>query len=911
MGKGCLKSIFYFGWAWVMWSQGAQAAWGQIEALAGQPFGVAEVTVAYTPLDSALTYDSSSFSVTSPDHRVAYPAFDGFRRRLRLVNGPATGQLTVMFLFRGSEPFDVTICTPIPQTIHVVPGSARNDNVRDRLLRRWWRTYSAFLRDQAADSDYPPIAETYLSAMLSRRLGQTTPLLDRLRENAPGSTGTSTGDDTAAQTLKLLAGAEELRMATLRNSSLGLRTDTDMGTLPMPPAPAWRQLTFGPLPQEPTVEPMAMRVPRECFYVRFGQYANYLWLNALMEDYGGDLRTMFSARGMRAAVNERAQDQLAMRSGLLAELLGPQAIADVAMIGMDTFTREGAAVGAVFEAKNGLLEVDLTRQRQEALFREQNRGATITTEKIGDRDVSFLSTPDNRLRSYYLVDGNYHLVTNSRRIVERFLEVREGTDSLGASEEFRSARLSIPTSRDDTIFVYFSSAFFENLLSPAYQIELNRRLQAATDLELITLAGLAARNEGLPGESLDELVAAGLLPRGFGQRADGSGPIEAQSGLLDSLRGARGFFLPVPDVRIDGISAAEQARYAAQSAYYAEHWKQMDPLLIAIKRFSLPDAGRERVTIDALISPLDETKYGWYLALLGEPTRFHLSPPTGSLVSAEAALRGGLIFPGIPAHTLFVGVQDRDTLPVPQRIDGPRMLEIIRSLPAYLGAWPKPGFLDVLPLGLGGRPGADGFTQLLLGIWRWQGRGFSVLSMERNILEDVDRQIGFLEEDDLAQVRIQVGDLSAAKFRTWIDARSFTRAGQISQGNAQFLGILTQQLGVPQADALTTGEALLDALLKCPLRGEYHLTGDEGAQTWTSTQLPPAGARTKMPDGYTAPPLEWFRGLEARLLRTPERIVLRAHVDMQRKEREPLLNLPLFDSRKKAAESETPDSGGP
>jgi hypothetical protein len=155
-----------------------------------------------------------------------------------------------------------------------------------------------------------------------------------------------------------------------------------------------------------------------------------------------------------------------------------------------------------------------------------------------------------------------------------------------------------------------------------------------------------------------------------------------------------------------------------------------------------------------------------------------------------------------------------------------------------------------------------------------------------------------------------VGDLSAAKFRTWIDARSFTRAGQISQGNAQFLGILTQQLGVPQATALTTAEDLLDAQLKCPLRGEYQLTGDEGAQIWTSTQLPPADARGKMPEGYTAPPLEWFRGLEARLLRTPERIVLRAHVDMQRKEREPLLKLPRFDSRKKPAESETPDSGG-
>ena len=328
MGNLCRKSLAVCGFAWAVCSYGVQErqsrgpirgpgpraqSRGPVEALAGRPFGVAEVTIGFTPLDSAVTYDSSSFRVTTPDQRVAYPAFDGFRRRLRLVNGPATGQLTVMFLFRGDEPFDVTICTPAPQTVRVVPELPRNANARDRLLRRWWRTYCGFLRDQAADSDYPPIAETYLSAMLSRRIGLPAPFLERLRESASGGSATSFEDDTAAQTFKLLAGAEELRMATLKNSCLGLQIETESGTLPLPPAPAWRQLTFAPLPQEPAVEPLAMRVPQECFYVRFGQYANYLWLNALMEDYGGDLRTMIGVRGVRAAVNERAQNQFAMR----------------------------------------------------------------------------------------------------------------------------------------------------------------------------------------------------------------------------------------------------------------------------------------------------------------------------------------------------------------------------------------------------------------------------------------------------------------------------------------------------------------------------------------------------------------------------------------------------------------------
>jgi len=39
-----------------------------------------------------------------------------------------------------------------------------------------------------------------------------------------------------------------------------------------------------------------MHVPEECFYVRFGRFSNYLWLNHLLDDYGGDLAQMITLR---------------------------------------------------------------------------------------------------------------------------------------------------------------------------------------------------------------------------------------------------------------------------------------------------------------------------------------------------------------------------------------------------------------------------------------------------------------------------------------------------------------------------------------------------------------------------------------------------------------------------------------
>ncbi len=572
---------------------------------------------------------------------------------------------------------------------------------------------------------------------------------------------------------------------------------------------------------------------------------------------------------------------------------------------MDTFTREGAALGAVFEARGSLLGVDLVRQRHEALFREKDNGATLTTVQISGRDVSFLSTPDNRLRSYYLVDGKYHLVTNSRVIVQRFLAVADGQGSLGENSEFRYARSVVPTSREDTIFVYFSSAFFRNLLSPQYQIELQRRMQAATDIELVALARMAAAAEAVPGQTLDELVNCDLLPPGFADRSDGSEPIVSDRGISDSLRGARGYFTPVPDVAIESVSRVEYDRYTRQADYYAKNWKQVDPLLVALKRYQLPGKGGERITVDAFITPMNDVKYQVVMSSLGDPSRHRLVPPEDNLISIDAALRGGILFPAIPPHRLFLAVQDHVPLAEYRPNDVLRLLRIVRTTPGFLGAWPKPGFLDLLPLVRADMPDQDGFSQLPLGLLRWQGRGFSVLSLDQGILTQASQQLGFVEEDDAAQIRVRVGDLSESKFGGWLNAMGYERARQVSVANARFLGIFTQQLKVPRADAKRVAEDVLNAKLVCALGGEYELRPYGETSLWCSTSWP-ATNDYRVPDDYVTPPLDWFRGLDARLVKYPDRLVIHSHIDMQRQGREPTISLPFFGTSSKQLENAQP-----
>jgi len=870
-------------------------AWADVEAYPGQPFGVARISLPLNAADAKLAFASGGFAVQERDGRALYPVFtEG--RVLRLLdqilggdNASAPSAIDVLFLFTGDGPMDVTLSTPTARRVTITPRPARNPRFVDRLLMRWWREYNATVRDRVNAADYPPLVETYLTSMLSRRLGLEPPLLSRVEQPTPGE---------PAKTMQLLMGLESLRMATLRKTNLGQLPVGEVANIPAPADIQWTPLPSPVEPSDVEIEPIAMHVPHECFYIRFGSFTNYLWMERLLKDYGGDLGGMITLRGHDAQLGQRMQDQIVLHQSALAEVMGPAVISDVAFIGRDIYLRDGAAVGMLFQARNPLLGVDLNEQRAEILAAEKDNGATEKTVEIAGRDVSFLSTPDNRIRSFYVVDGDYHLVASSRAVVERFLEVSQakGAGSLGASPEFRYARTIMPTAREDTIFAYFSSAFFQGLISPQYQIELNRRLRAVTEMELLELARWAARVERKRADTVDDLVGGGLLPAGFGRRPDNSEPIVADGKMLDSLRGARGTFTPIPDVPIEFVTRSEATQLAAQAAFYRDRWQSMDPLMVGVKRYALEGERMERIAIDAHVSPFSEGKYGWMTSLLGPPTKVRIRPAPGDIITAQAVVEGGQLSNLVPPHHLFLGIQDNAPLTDMRSAGILQTLTTLQTTPGYLGAWPKPGFLDWLPLGLGGGPpDAHGYSRLLFGLWRRQWDVFSVLSFDPHLLAHVSPHLIPEEAESEAQVRIRVGDLSTAQLQTWVNSLAHARSHQASLGNAKLLHALSQQLGVPRDEARSVAERLLDAKLMCTLGGDYQLAQRPGrVALWQSTHWPDpvTGA---LPAEYRAPLLDWFRGMEAEMTMYEDCVILHAVLDMQRKPSEKKVQLPFFN----------------
>ena len=655
--------------------------------------------------------------------------------------------------------------------------------------RTWWRQYATAAQQQTRQGDYPPLVETYLTTVLGQRLGLEPPLLGRLLDpQRPRSTG--------RDSLLLLLNAESMHLQALEQSLSTSRIDAGPADQPVPEDIAWSAREIPAAAATMPLEPIASHVPEECFYVRFGSFDNYLWLRQLLEDYGGDIGRMVTARGQDAGINERLENQLGLKETTLAKLLGGQVIADVALIGRDTYVGEGAAIGILFQARNSaLLQNDLMTQRREAVARAAQAGATMTSVDVAGQSVSLASTPDNRLRSFYIAEGPYHLVTTSRAIVARFLEAAQGIRPLDATAEFRLARQTLPLDRDDTVFAYLSPAFFRGLMSPQYQIELRRRMRAVADLEVLQMAQWAAKVEGLDS-SLTSLIRAGLLPRNIEQRPDGSHPIPRGNQWADEPRGARGTFVPIPDMELRSVTPAEAAQYQQIAAFHRDQWDHMDPLTVTLKRFSLEQEGRERLRIEARMLPFDRQKYGLVTSIVGPPSQMQLRPAAEDIASIQLVLQGGRLRPEVGPHLLFLGLRDVDVPLDLGRRSLLRTLLILRAAPAYLGAWPMLGLLDLWPLGTA--PDSQGYSQLPLGLWRRQtSEGLSLLSFDQAILASTVPQLAIERGDYPAQVRVRIGDLSQAKIRSWLNALHYQRAYETSVGNTRMLHALSQQLGVP------------------------------------------------------------------------------------------------------------------
>lgn len=923
-----------------------------VEAIAGEPYGVARIVL---PAGQIAPRSSVRVIVSNQESRVFFPAIDFVEAEITPVvppsptptDRPRLGALVqrirgavqqakdqidppellrIQFLFTGDTSFRIQLSGDVERVIEVTPKQqsvGRDGSNLSDLRLSWWNGYVAQAEQQIERSDYPSIIENYLVHMLGNRFGYPIPELAKSSSKKEPQTD-------PLPTIALVAGVESLR-AELHRETLMQNQVSNRKKVPIPGPPPWIELPSPTVPENLQIEDIAMHVPPECFYIRFGSFSNFLWFKQFGESRGGDLAQLAVLRGMNYQTNDRIERMLNAKTTLVGKLFGDSIISDMAIIGQDLYLQEGPTMGVLFEAKNlPLLKSSLQSDRTAALKQYADQGAKIESVRIAGEEVSLLSTADNRLRSFMVEQDKYLLLTTSQKMAERFLSLHKGSPSLGQLPSFRFARFSMPLSNDYSIFAYLSSEFFRNLVSPQYQIELRRRLKAIAAIEIAEMASRVAKAEARNlkndyGGSLARMIDGGYLPPGFQDRVDGSQTLFYQEGWYDSLRGARGSFLPIADVPLLDCTQEEYQAYQEQAHFYASKWQQTDPLMFGVRRFSHDEQTNvEKLVLEGYIAPLGREKYGFLSSFLGEPVQTEIELPKEDVIHIQAHLSGdGILGRTSIDHVLFAGMKDM-VPPIPGETKGLlAILRVLRSIPGYIGTWPSPGYLDRLPFGLGGGiVDALGYSRTLFGLWRWQGNGFSVVSFDRAIVDQCVSLMKAVPAEDFAQGRIHVGDLKNSQVASFFNILSFRRAAQASRGNSMLLDSIQQQLHIPPEDSLRVAESLLDAKLQCPLGGSYVLGGIDGSsRLWTSTawrtSIEKASASSTaigfdhdhaLPTAsYRVPWLEWFRGAHLHLTQLPQRLVLVGSLSMERlptthsgKEAEkdqelPKMNLDLFN----------------
>ncbi|MBN2292192.1 MAG: hypothetical protein JXM70_07190, partial [Pirellulales bacterium] len=287
----------------------------EVEAIAGEPYGIGRISVRFP--DQALPdpLGSKGISLWEKNGRILYPVVqipsDNTIIKNLLLDSPLleggpvrqevagilqgflnqSPKTTVYFLFHGREPLDVTLQTRGARRLRIVPRGPGQafEHAHARLLSQWWlelnRKPGGLLQGKP---DYPPLVSNYLQSLMAVRMGLPFPDEDEEQD----------WWTQIEEQIGLFLGTESVLLAAERARMLGLEPMDQTADLPLPNPIKWPPLEFPAAAKDVKIESIAKRVPAECLYVRFGNYANFMWIQDTLKKWGGDISNLVSLRGL-------------------------------------------------------------------------------------------------------------------------------------------------------------------------------------------------------------------------------------------------------------------------------------------------------------------------------------------------------------------------------------------------------------------------------------------------------------------------------------------------------------------------------------------------------------------------------------------------------------------------------------
>ena len=890
-----------------------------VETFLGKPFSTGSLELKFEPGHGPVIYPDQQLFLDATDKRAHYITFELIYQEPKGELRMMVDRIRIIFLLRGVDPCQLSLSSVNGVLLDRQNIKLLDDNNRhSELLRQWWTQFSVIPTSYSREQR--ELKESLLDVLARRlQLPGPWPAIAKIEDGV---------DETSLEHqfergIGMLFGIESVKLAMHADTALSQSGRREKADQPIPARPTLQSVAIPEAPPATWIEPIAMHVPAECFYLRTGSLANYRQFRQFLVGWGGGLNDIVSTRAIDHQSRERIEGQLGLSPDQIATDTFDKLIADMALIGCDPMFDDGASIGILFQARNSddLASVLKVQRNQARLRVPESVESRVTVE---NHNVSFLTSDDHRIRSFYAIDGNFHLVTNSYHLLSRFLQASKGAGSLGRLNEFRYARDQTkeigPNSQQQPLaMLYLSDPFFQNLISPHYRIELTRRRQAAQELKQYHLALMIGKAEHIDAVTTNQLIESELLPKGFGTRPDGSYPMFENGKLRDSQRGALGYFLPIPDVRLQHATPTEVSSYDQFIAQYSQEWRKVDPVTVVFSRNTSDKDGLQQVGLDIVITPYARQHYALLSQHLAPASEQRVAPMKDDLVSLDTSIHAGQ---GSPvSHLLYLGLRDDDVpyvfedgqIKLANRSQGstyaqsnsyaaisPPSTGVLQILASAFNRVQRKQDVEAIQAELApvvGPPvgGAGGFSLFNLFVsyailksgdaLKYAGSvssddNWMVASTNRALRQDVLNEISPVKLNSAPQVRLRVKSLANSKVEPYIQAYTYLASRKASYENARFLNDVTSWLQLPIQESRDSVETVLGAHLRCPLGGEFGLRDVDGHSYWAGTQWPETSyfAETKTPASWKFAFLDWLRGLDLRF--GIDQTTLRAHIDM-------------------------------
>ena len=883
-------------------------------AVSGQPFGVAKIELLLTTDTKWRYQEDVPMRVLTDRGKAMYSAFHYVESQQKFESRPAApAKLFCWFLFGDKVPTTISLMSgdmmlaadvPIAEDISDAAAKTRSEH-----LSEWWGYFRRF--DLPQTSPELVNVRQYFESMLARRLNlQYFP-----RNNSKSSA--SALERNFERTVGMLFGFESIRLAMMAGKKASAEQRAEAAVHHLPAPLTIRSVNIPRIEEYVRTEPMSMRVPEECFYLRCFRVQNYHWIRNLVQGWGGSLDGIVATPAVNYQVRQKIEKQLALSTVELLKASIDNHITDCSLIGLDPFFHDGAAVGVLFEEKSGGgLEQIITAERTR-VTKEENAFSTVI--RIQGQAVQKLYSEHHQVRSFYVRDGRYHLVTNSEMLAKRFLETASGTQCLGKLNEYKYSLTQSQNDNHSLAWLYLSDPFFRNITSPQYRIEFERRQLASDDLNILQTARMAAFAEGLDDVSTSALVRQGFLPAEFNQRPDHSRIEFSEGEVCDSHRGIHGTFLPIADRAITQCTRSEWEAYEEFKRAYQREWRTMDPVMLTFNRKPASLPGRETVILNIRITPYAQQEYRFlqqYLSPRPDVERLAMGENDLMVVCGKLRRSGrnyltsiGLVDEQIPyeirdgkinrtgrnARSAFAR-SNAYALVNPGGDTGIRLavdfignvqqreVSVESGPPAQRSSSQSGSFLSSMIRAVFSF--SDIYQAMIdsaIQEYSQSNGKATVLSMDQEIGRDALEQLHTEDAPRPAQLFMQLRDVTSSRVYDYLRAYTFVSSRRASAGDAATLNRIADMVQADPSWIRQTLESNLGATFMCPAGGDYQLIHTPlRPPYWSSSAWSQASLmdETAVPHNYQFPFLTWLRGMNLECSLTSTTLQSRLELDV-------------------------------